>query len=137
MGRDRIADDIVKTMRAADYDVRESYPFETKPPVILPGRERSPYVNRIRLMWHAMSEPIIERFPEVPGIPEDIKKYMQHVDNVYVTDAYHSLSIEGYRVSAELIERVRNQNWNPDNNEEDREQRNAMAARGYFKLAQI
>ncbi len=134
--RDRIADDIVKTMRAADYDVRESDPFETKLPVTLSGRERSPYVNRIRLLWHAMREPVIERFPEAPGIPEDIKTYMQHVDDVYVTDAYHSLSIEGYRVSAELIERVRNQNWNPDNNEEDREQRNAMAARGYYQAFQ-
>ena len=136
MGRDRIADDIIKTMRAADYDVRESDPFETKLPVILSGRERSPYVNRIRLLWHAMRETVIERFPEAPGIPEDIKTYMQHVDDVYVTDAYHSLSIEGYRVSAELIERVRNQNWTPDNNEEDREQRNAMAARGYYQAFQ-
>jgi hypothetical protein len=136
MGRDRIADDIIKTMRAADYDVRESDPFETKLPVILSGRERSPYINRIRLLWHAMRETVIERFPEAPGIPEDIKTYMQHVDDVYVADAYHSLSIEGYRVSAALIERVRNQNWNPDNNEEDREQRNAMAARGYYQAFQ-
>ncbi len=136
IGRDRIADDIVKTMRAADYDVRVSDPFETQLPVILSGRERSPYVNRIRLMWHAMRETVIERFPEAPGIPEDIKMYLQQVDDVYVTDAYHSLSIEGYRVSAELIERVRNQNWNPDNNEEDREQRNAMAARGYYQAFQ-
>ena len=137
IGRDRIADDIVKTMRAADYDVRESDPFKTKPSVILPGRERSPYVNRIRLMWHEMREPVIERFPEAPGIPEDIKTYMQHVDDVYVTDAYHSLSIEGYRVSAELIEHVRNQSWNPDDNEEDREHRNAMAARGYYQAFQV
>ncbi|HEC28492.1 MAG TPA: Fic family protein [Gammaproteobacteria bacterium] len=136
IGRDRIADDIVATMRAADYDVRESDPFETKPPAILSGRELSPYVNRLRLMWHAMREPVIERFPEAPGIPKDIKTYMQHVDDVYVTDAYHSLSIEGYRVSAELIEHVRNQNWNPDDNEDDREQRNAMAARGYWQAFQ-
>jgi len=136
MGRDRIADDIVKAMRAADYDVRESDPFKAKLPVILSGRERSPYVNRIRLLWHAMREPVIERFPEAPGIPEDIKTYLQHVDDVYVTDAYHSLSIEGYRVSAELIERVRNQNWNPDDNKEDQEQRNAMAARGYYQAFQ-
>ena len=137
IGRDRIADDIVETMRAADYDVRESDPFETKPSVILSGRERSPYVNRIHLMWHAMRGPVIERFPEAPGLPRDIRTYMQQVDDVYVTDAWHSLSIEGYRVSAELIERVRNQSWNPDNNEEDREQRNALAARGYYLAYQV
>jgi Fic family protein len=87
-------------------------------------------------MWHAMRETVIERFPEAPGIPEDIKTYMQHIDDVYVTDAYHSLSIEGYLVSAELIERVRNQSWNPDKDGDDREQRNAMAARGYYQAFQ-
>jgi Fic/DOC family len=53
-----------------------------------------------------------------------------------VTDAYHSLSIEGYRVSADLIERVRGGKWNPEKNEEDRQQRNAMAARGYWQAYQ-
>lgn len=121
MGSARIADDIIAAMRAASYDVRESDPFETKPPAILSGRERSPYVNRMRLNWQAMRESVIERFPKAPGLPKDRKAYMKQVEGVYVTDAYHSLSIEGYRVSAALIERVRNQNWNPDQNEEDRE----------------
>jgi len=35
-----------------------------------------------------------------------------------------------------LIERVRTGAWNPDTNEEDREQRNAMAARGYWQAFQ-
>ena len=83
-----------------------------------------------------MREVVIERFPEAPGIPEDIKAYMQHVDEVYVTDAYHSLSIEGYRVSSELIKHARNQSWNPENKEEDQEQRDAMAARGYYQAFQ-
>jgi Fic family protein len=54
------------------------------------------------------------------------------VQDLYVTDAYHSLSIEGYRVSTALIERVRSGSWNPDANEQDREHRNAVAARGYW-----
>jgi len=137
LGRDRIADDIVATMRAASYDVRESDPFETKPQITLSDREQSPYVTRMRLLWQAMREPIIERFPKSPGLTKDIEGYLQHIDGVYVTDAYHSLSIEGYRVSAELIERVRNQNWNPDNNEEDHEHRNALAARGYYQAFQV
>ena len=137
IGRDRIADDIIATMRAAGYDVRESDPFETKPHIILSERERSPYVTRMRLLWQTMRELIVERFPKAPNLPKSIEGYMRHVDDVYVTDAYHSLSIEGYRVSAELIERVRNQNWNPDNNEEDREHRNALAARGYYQAFQV
>jgi len=51
---------------------------------------------------------------------------------VYVTATYHSLSIEGYRVSAELIDRVRQGTWNRAHHSEDRENRNALAARGYY-----
>jgi hypothetical protein len=135
-GRDRIADDITKTMSAAGYAVRENDPFTDKPSLALPARETSPYVNRIRLLWQKMREPVIERFPKAPGLPRNIGAYMKRVGDAYVTDAYHSLSIEGYRVSTELIERVRGGQWNPENNEEDRQQRNAMAARGYWQAYQ-
>ncbi len=136
IGRDRIADDIVKTMRTAGYDVRENDPFEAQSPMILPARERSPYVNRIRLMWQVMREPVIQRFPVAPAPPKGIEAYLKRVENVYVTDAYHSLSIEGYQVSPVLIERVRSGPWNPDANQDDREQRNALAARGYWQAHQ-
>ena len=136
IGRERIADEIIGTLRAAGYDVRETDPFATRPPAILNPRETSPHVTRLRLMWQAMREPVIACFPKAPGIPEDGKAYLRQVEEVYATDAYHSLSIEGYRVSPELIERVRKGNWNPDNNEDDRNQRNAMAARGYWQAFQ-
>ncbi|MBL3529371.1 MAG: Fic family protein [gamma proteobacterium endosymbiont of Lamellibrachia anaximandri] len=136
IGRDRIADDIVKAMRAAGYDVREHDPFEAHLPAILVARETSPYVNRIRLMWQEMRGPVMERFPEAPGQPVDIDLYLKHVEDVYVTDAYHSLSIEGYQVSPTLIERVREGTWNPDADEGDREHRNALAARGYWQAFQ-
>lgn len=136
IGRDRIADDIVKTMGAAGYDTRENDPFEAQSPTILPIRERSPYVNRIRLMWQTMRERVMQRFPVAPGLPKDFEAYLKRVEDVYVSDAYHSLSIEGYRVSPELIERVRSGEWNPDANEDDREQRNALAARGYWQAHQ-
>ena len=75
-------------------------------------------------------------FPKSPGLPGNEKTYLKHVEDVYVTDAYHSLSIEGYRVSPELIERVRRGNWNPDIDEGDIEHRNALAARGYWQAYQ-
>lgn len=135
-GRDRIADDIAKTMSAAGYDVRETDPFTDGTSLILSGRETSPYVNRIRLLWQKMRLPVIERFPKAPGLPRNIAAYMKRVDEAYVADAYHSLSIEGYRVTRGLIERVRSGAWNPETNEQDREQRNAMAARGYWQAYQ-
>ena len=133
---DAIADEIVKTMTAAGYSVRETDPFEDRPTFALPARETSPSVNRMRILWQKMRGPVIERFPHAPGLPENGHAYMKGVDEAYVTDAYHSLSIEGYRVSADLIERVRSGAWNPDGSEQDREQRNAMAARGYFQAFQ-
>lgn len=39
--------------------------------------------------------------------------------------------------SGQLIERVRTGAWNPEENEGDREQRNAMAARGYWQAFQV
>jgi len=113
IGRDRIADDIVKTMTAAGYAVRENDPFTDRPSLVLRTRETSPYVNRMRLIWQKMREPIIERFPKAPGTPRNIAAYLKRVNETYVTDAYHSLSIEGYRVTADLIERVRAGSWNP------------------------
>jgi fido (protein-threonine AMPylation protein) len=132
--RGRMADAIVATMRAADYTVREEDPFDDT--VVLQAREPSPYVNRLRLMWEAMRGQVIERFPPAPGLPEHPDAYMAHVEEIYVTDAYHSLSIEGYRVSPELIERVRSGNWDPDGAEADRLHRDALAARGYWQAYQ-
>jgi hypothetical protein len=136
-GRERIADQILRTMKNAGYAVTEADPFEGGSPITLDPRETSPYVNRIRLMWEVMRRQIIERFPSAPGLPKDPKTYLKHVEEIYVTDAYHSLSIEGYRVSAELIERVKGGLWNPEDDDADREQRDALAARGYWQAFQV
>lgn len=132
IGRDRIADQLLGAMRSAGFKITEDDPFEEKPEISLPQRERSPYVNRIHLMWQAMRPIVINNFPAAPKKPVNVKRYLEAVGDVYVTDAYHSLSIEGYKVSGALIERVRSGRWNPDLIEKDREQRNAMAARGYW-----
>ncbi|MGX5804849.1 Fic family protein [Bradyrhizobium sp. Arg314] len=133
IGRERIADDIVRSMQAADYTIRETDPFDTQMELSLPRRETSPYAGRIRLMWQEMRGAVIDNFPEAPGRPNDVDGYLRRVDDMYVTDAYHSLSIEGYRVSPELIERVRSGSWTPDENAQDGAHRDALAARGYYQ----
>ena len=137
IGRDQIADNIIANMRAAGFTVNETNPFEDKPAISFPARETSPYVNRLRMMWEKMREPIVQVFPAPPGAKADVPSYLKQVDAIYVTDAYHSLSIEGYRVSTELIERVRAGDWNPDSIKADRDKRNAMAARGYWQAFQL
>ena len=137
MGRPRIADDIVQSMRAAGYDLRETDPFEYQSGVKFSRREQSPYVNRMHLMWNDMRATVIDRFPAGPPQKVDVAVYLQHVEDAYVTDAYHSLSIEGYRVSPDLIERVRSGDWSPELNADDRERLNALAARGYWQAFQV
>jgi len=136
IGRDKVADSIIETMRTAGYTINESDPFEDKPAIILGSREISPYVNRLHMMWESFREPITANFPTSSGAISDIEAYLKQIDDIYVTDAYHSLSIEGYRVSEQLIEHVRSGNWNPDNTEEDNEHKNALAARGYWQAFQ-
>lgn len=136
IGRQQIADDILASMRAAGYDVRELDPFEAPSPSLLLSRETSPSVNRIRIMWESMRETVIEVFPSPPGLIKNPAAYLKQIEEVYVTDAYHSLSIEGYRVSPELIDRVRQGSWNPDLHDTDKQLRDALAARGYWQAFQ-
>ena len=136
IGRDRVADDIAKTMRSADYGVREHDPFDELPAFEGARQSDPPHVTRMRLTWRTMREGIVATFPEGPGQTANPEAYLETVDELYVEDAYHSLSIEGYRVSPELIERVRGGVWNPDLHAGDSEQRDAMAARGYYEAFQ-
>lgn len=131
-GRKELADDVLATMRAAGFVVNETNPFNVTPPSLQFTRAQSPYVLRMRLMWQAMRETVIACFPSEPGVPADIDTYMEDIEERYQTDAYHSLSIEGYRVTAELIQKVASGNWNPDDNASDTEARNAIAAHGYW-----
>ena len=137
IGRERIANDILSTMQAAGYQVRERDPFLTPSPELPLTREKSSNVNRIKLMWHNMREEVIRQFPKAPGRLENAAEYLKAVEEKFVSDAYHSLSIEGYKVSEQLIEKVRSRNWNPVGQAADQEQKNAMAARGYWQAFQM
>jgi fido (protein-threonine AMPylation protein) len=133
IGRPDIADEIVTTMKAADYDVRESDPFTEGRVFGILDAGTSPIVGRLQAMWEAMRGEVIAAFPRAPGLPADPKAYLHSVDEIYKSDAYHSLSIEGYNVTLELIERVQRGDWNPEHHDSDRQSRDALAARGYWQ----
>ena len=136
-GREGIADDIVGAMRAAEFGVRERDPFEAQTLIPHVRREASPLAHRLHLMWDAMRGGIVGRFPQASRHPGDGDAVLERIEDAYVKDAYHSLSIEGYRVSPTLIDRVRNGVWNPDRDAGDRTQRDALAARGYWQAHQV
>ena len=133
MGRNSDADRIIETMRRAKHSLRELNPFEIQTPTLGNSRERSPYALRIQSMWSGWRNDVISVFPPAPGLPNTPGEYLSQVDERYVADAYNSLSIEGYQVNDELIERVAKGNWNPDEVDKDKGDRDALAARGYFQ----
>lgn len=137
IGKDKIANNILATMKSAGYDVREIDPFLEKMELEFNEREVSPYVNRIKIMWKQMRDVVIKYFPDAPKEVLSVNEYLKQVQETYSSDAYHSLSIEGYRVTPELIEKVASGDWDPKQSIEDRQQKDAMAARGYFQAFQV
>ena len=69
---------------------------------------------------------IVARWPEPPGIPQEPEAYLANVDRCAERDAYHSLTIEGYQVSPELIARV------ASGGRGDPEDKNRLATIGYL-----
>lgn len=137
-GNNKIANEISKAMVSAGYDIRESDPFTKSnfTSLIYSIRENSPCVNRIKMLWSQMRMPIIKNFPKPKSTSIRCQTYIKRVEENYVNDAYNSLSIEGYRVSMDLIEKVKYGRWNPDLNQDDMDIKNALAARGYWQAFQ-
>jgi fido (protein-threonine AMPylation protein) len=137
IGRTDMADEMVSTMKAAGYDVRETDPFEPGRVLDVIGPSVSPIVGRLRAMWQSYRDVVLDNFPRAPGLPKDRKEYLRFIDDIYPSDAYHSLSIEGYAVTSELVERVRSGAWDPEHHGADRDSRDALAARGYWQAFQL
>lgn len=130
--REDMADSIAKMMKRVGHDVREENPFEDEGHA-LSLRTPSPYAARISLMWQKMRDQILSLDIPAPADKLDEKAIIAGMDANYVKDSYHSLSIEVNRVTEGLIERVRSGNWNPSDNTEDADRKNALAARGYYQ----
>jgi hypothetical protein len=135
IGRTVAADEIISAMKRLGYDIREEEPFADLSTIAY-SRISSPYVMRLKLMWKKMRDVVIANFPETKHTHTNVDACLKGIEAQYKLDAYHSLSIEGYKVTNELIEKVKSGNWKPDENSSDVEQRNAMAARGYWQTFQ-
>ena len=132
VGRAQVAAEIMSTLRTVGYSVSETNPFQNPLPDLRFEHAQSPYVLRMRLMWQEMREVVLRSFPAEPGPPADVEAFMEDIEEIYASDAYHSLSIEGYRVSDALIRRVAKGGWSPETDPADIEAKNTLAARGYW-----
>lgn len=120
-------------LAAAGIEAKAQNPFEESSSLPSGIILDSPYTGRIQAMWARMREEVISLFPPTPETPSDPTHYLAQVAEIYTHDAYHSLSIEGYQVTPELIEKIATGVWNPDANITDKAQINAMAAKGYHE----
>ncbi|MCJ7629804.1 MAG: Fic family protein, partial [Longimicrobiales bacterium] len=136
IGRADVADEINAAMEAAQYAKREADPFDPGEALAEIPTQALPIIGRLGSLWKSMRHTVIESFPPPPSFPLDPEAYLRLVDEMYEIDAYHSLSIEGYRVTSDLIERVRAGDWDPERRDDDRRDRDALAARGYWQAFQ-
>src|SRR5260370_3030155 len=106
-GRGDLADEILRAMKGAGYDVRESSPFEAGQIFGRPRRPAAPIVARIEMLWESMRGKGLAVFPKAPGLPTDNEAYLPFVNEIYQPDASHSLSIERTSLPPPLVRRVR------------------------------
>lgn len=133
LGDPKSADQIMSDMTSAGYSVKTIDPFEDRQ-LFLKDRPRSksPHASRIEALWLMMREDVIKVFPPPRQKKPNDGRTLQIIEKLYTQDAYHSLSIEGYQVTEDLIEKVKLGQYDPEQNEADQETRDALAAKGYF-----
>ena len=135
LGDTKRAEQLGKTLKSAGVVFEPVNPLVKREPVFARGtRLLSAYAGRIEGLFKTLREPVLEVYGDWPSKPLKYPKtYLDHVEALYTHDAYNSLSIEGYRVTPELIERIRSGLWNPDGNPKDQQEVAAMAAKGYLE----
>lgn len=132
LGMDAQADRLADGMRRAEIDLRAENPFAGEAIHVVAGA--APISNALRAIWQRDRGRIIDLLPE-PGSAGDTDSVLEDMDEIYTYDAWHSLSIEGYRVSRELIEKIRSGQWDPASKDHAGD-RDAMAAKGYWNVFQ-
>jgi len=136
IGMEQYAEQIINDLKMAGMKITPNNPFQRSSIELKHVHPRSPHAARMEVLWQKYRNTIIDVFPKPLGLSKDPGLYLSKVDEIYQYDAYNSLSIEGYHVSDELIERVTQNQWNPDANTGDAESRDALAARGYYEAFQ-
>jgi hypothetical protein len=137
LGEERKADQIKGDLEAAGYKLKEVNPFEAYEAKLSGFKFTSPYGSRIKILWHSMRDEVFKFAPKIDDVKNDSEKIIKIIQERYKEDAYHSLSIEGYQVTEELIDKIEQGEWDPENNQADRTQKDAMAAKGYHNAFQV
>ena len=109
VGRPEFADAILATMKRCLYDVRERDPFAGRP--VLATRTRNPAdtAGRLEVLWHTARETLRAGGPprgRCEVHPDTATETLSAIEAVRAEDTYHSLALEGYRVTRPLVAQV-------------------------------
>jgi len=107
-------------------------PFQGQAVHTLGQVARSPLYARVAALWARHRDTVAAARPTWAPLDQTEAEYLRRVEAIKVQDAYHSLSIERYRVTPELINKIAEGNWAPEQSLGDTQQTDAMAARGYL-----
>lgn len=123
---------IKEDMKILTYTIKPKNPFQRKVPLLGNSRIESPAVARIEILWKKYKEELDKEILKPSLLGENLDEMLEKVDKIYVHDAYNSLSIEGYSVTEELIQKIADGSFDAEASEEDKKQEAAMAAKGYY-----
>jgi len=124
---------LAEGMRRAEMDLRHENPFTGEGFAVVAGAV--PISNMLRAQWQMHRQTIIDLL-QTAGTTREVDEVLAQIDDVYTHDAWNSLSIEGYRVSKELIEQISNGTWDPNIDNLGASTRDVMAVKGYWSVYQ-
>ncbi len=137
IGQTDVAEGIVRQLSGLNIAITiDDDPFDGKTLHSISSVNRSPLYARIKLLWAQHRQAVLDVKPEPLSSLLDHAGYLRQIETIKLEDTYHSLSIERYRVTPELIKKVALGQWNPLNDSGDQRQIDAMAARGYLDAFQ-
>lgn len=130
IGRRSFAEEVRRQLAGVGIVLpRVENPFDHQPPVVFGNREASPLAARIHYLWARHREAVLSHRPDLPDEAMSPESFRKTIEAAKLDDTYHSLSIERYRVTPELIQRVASGQWDTTAQQQEVA---AMAARGYL-----
>ncbi|GGD34295.1 hypothetical protein GCM10012288_05350 [Malaciobacter pacificus] len=97
------------------------------------NKPRSVTSLKLEAMWNNYRDVVEKIGQSIPKTTFTAQKIESMLEIVKEQDMYHSLSIEGYKITDDLIEKVMKGNWNPELDDSDKKTKDALAAKGYFE----
>lgn len=133
VGRTEFVDEVLDQLKGLNIQLRlDERPFDAEKIFSLGSPGRTPLYSRVHALWEQHREAVRTCRPAGAVLSVTPEEYLAQVQAIRVEDAYHSLSIERYRVTPELIRKIADEGWDPLDNEGDKQQVAAMAAKGYL-----